>query len=162
MQRLIGIAIVMLLFAGCATKPNFVLLEKTVVDQNTGLTWTRHANLPGKQLIWRGDDNVYEYMKRLNDTNYAGYTDWRVPSKDEFEVLIDYAKQMGFEKDKMETWPYMKLRQAGFIDVRDYDYWTATRQSPTEIWTADLASGKIRPKPENKPYYLWPVRGSSR
>jgi len=46
-------------------------------------------------------------------------------------------------------------------DVRDYEYWTSTRQSPTEIWTDDLASGKIAPKREGKPYYLWPVRGNS-
>jgi Protein of unknown function (DUF1566) len=162
MRRLLGIILVTLLVAGCAAKPNFVLQEKTVIDQNTGLTWARNANLPGKQLIWRGDDNVYEYIKRLNESNYAGYADWRVPNKDEFEKLIDYAKQMGFDRERMETWPYQKLRQIGFIEVRDYDYWTATRQSPTEIWTADMASGLIRPKTESKPYYLWPIRGTSR
>lgn len=151
-----------LLLAGCTAKPNFMLMEKTVIDQNTGLIWARNANMPGKQLVWRGDDNVYEYMKRLNETNYAGYGDWRVPSKDEFDRLIGYAKALGYDKEKMETWPFQRLRQFGFIDVRDYDYWTATRQSPSEIWTADLLSGKISVKSEAKPYFLWPVRGTSR
>lgn len=156
------LAAAFLLTACSAAKPNFVFLEKAAVDQNTGLTWARSANMPGHQLIWRGDDNVYEYIKRLNETNYAGYADWRVPSKEEMGRLIEYAKSMGYDQAKMDTWPYQKLRQLGFIDVRDYDYWTSTRQSPTEIWTADLASGRLAPKQESKPYYLWPVRGSSR
>jgi hypothetical protein len=153
----------MFLLAACssAPKPNFVFLEKTAVDQNTGLVWARNANLPGHQLVWRGDDNVYEYMKRLNETNFAGYADWRVPSKDEMMALISYAKSMGYEPTKMETWPYQKLRQLGFTDVRDYSYWTATRISPTEIWIADLSTGRVASKLESKPYYLWPVRGES-
>lgn len=164
MKRLgLIIAALVLLLAGCSTpKPNFALLEKTVIDQNTSLVWARNANLPGKQLIWRGDDNVYEFIKRLNDTSYAGYSDWRVPTKDELELLIDYAKQQGYDREKMETWPYQRLRSFGFIDVRDYDYWTSTRQSPTEMWTADMMTGRLAPKPENKPYYLWPVRGTKR
>ena len=31
---------------------------------------------------------------------------------------------------------------------------------PPEVWTADLASGKIAPKQEGEPYYLWPVLGN--
>lgn len=163
MKRLLLLFVCGLLLSACsAAKPNFVFLEKTAVDQNTGLTWARNANMAGRQLIWRGDDNVYEFMKRLNETNYAGYADWRVPAKEEFAKIVEYAKAMGYDQAKMDTWPYQKLRQMGFIDVRDYEYWTATRQSPTEIWTADLASGVIAPKVEAKPYYLWPVRGTSR
>lgn len=162
MKKLFLLLPLVLLLGACASKPNFVFLEKTAVDQNTGLVWTRNANLPGRQLIWRGDDNVYEYMKRLNETNYAGYADWRVPSKEEFAKLIEYAKAMGYDQAKMDTWPFQKLRQMGFIDVRDYEYWTSTRQSPTEMWTADLTTGAIAPKPENRPYNLWPVRGNSR
>ncbi len=163
MKKMLLLLPVMLLLVACsAAKPNFVFLEKTAVDQNSGLTWAKNANMPGRQLIWRGDDNVYEYMKRLNEINYAGYADWRVPSKDEMIKLLEYAKAMGYDQAKMDTWPYQKLRELGFMDVRDYEYWTATRKSPTEIWTADMTNGTVAPKPENKPYYLWPVRGNSR
>lgn len=163
MKKLLMLLPMALFLVGCsAAKPNFAFLEKTAVDQNSGLTWARNANLPGRQLIWRGDDNVYEFMKRLNETNYAGYADWRVPTKEEMAKLIEYAKEMGYDPSKMDTWPYQKLRQLGFIDVRDYDYWTSTRQSPTEMWIADMTDGSIAPKPEAKPYSLWPVRGSAR
>ena len=114
MKKLLLLLPVMLLLVACSTvKPSFVFLEKTAVDQNTGLTWAKNANMPGHQLIWRGDDNVYEYMKRLNETNYAGYADWRVPSKEEMAKLIEYARSMGYDQARMDTWPYQKLRQLG-------------------------------------------------
>lgn len=148
-----------LLLTACAQKHSFVLMDTTVLDQSTGLVWTKNANPAGKQLEWRSDENVYAFILKLNNDNYAGYADWRVPTKNEMESLILYAKSLGYEKERYETWPYQKLRQIGFTDVRDYDYWTSTRKSPGEMFVADLASGEVLPKPDTKPYYLWPVRG---
>lgn len=162
MKKLVFFLLTLLILTACATKPNFAILDNVAVDQNTGITWARNANMVGKPIIWRGDDNVYEYIKKLNDTNYAGYADWRVPTRTEFEQLIAYAKKLGYDESNMDTWPYKRLRQLGFMDVRDYDYWTSTRQSPDEMFTADLVSGNIKPKAENKPYFLWPVRGTER
>lgn len=143
----------------CAQSHNFVVRDQTVLDQGTGIVWTKNANLPGKQLLWKSDDNVYAFIQKLNSENYAGYADWRVPTKSEMADLIAYAKSLGYDPAKFETWPYNKLRQLGFLDVRDYDYWTSTRKSPEELWVADLAHGQIVPKPDKKAYYLWPVRG---
>lgn len=149
-----------LFLAACAEKHSFVLQDLTVLDQNSGLVWAKNANMSGKQLDWRGDDNVYAFILKLNSGNYAGYADWRVPTREEMASLILYAKSLGYVSDRYETWPYQKLRQMGFTDVRDYDYWTASRNSSEEMWVANLANGQVQPKPDNKPYYLWPVRGS--
>lgn len=148
-----------LFITACAQKHSFVLLDQTVLDQGTGLVWTKNANPAGKQLNWKSDDNVYAFILKLNSENYSGYADWRVPTKEEMAELITHAKSLGYDSAKYDTWPYQKLRQMGFTDVRDYDYWTSTRKSPEEMWVADLASGKIVPKPDSNPYYLWPVRG---
>lgn len=163
MKRLLLLlpALLLILTACSAAKPNFVFQEQTAVDQHTGLVWAKNGNMPGQQLIWRGDDNVYDFMKRLNEKNFAGYADWRVPSKEEMVRLIGYAKTMGYDQSKMDTWPFQRLRELGFTDVRDYEYWTSTRKSSSEMWIADLAKGTVAVKPENKPYYLWPVRGES-
>jgi hypothetical protein len=161
MKRVI-LLLICLTMTACSQHKSFVFLDQTAVDQTTGLIWAKHANLPGKQLNWRGDDNVYAFVEKLNKENYAGYADWRVPTRDEMEALIAHAKSLGYDPDKFDTWPYQKLRQIGFQDVRDYDYWTATRKSAEELWIADLAGGRVVPKSDAKPYYLWPVRGGRR
>lgn len=166
MKRLLPLLLVgVLLLAGCVTKPRdrFVFLEGTVVDQTTGLVWMKNANLPGKPLPWRADDNVYAFVQDLNKNNRYGYSDWRVPTRDELADLVGYAKSYGnFKTEKLDSWPYQVLRRIGFEDVRDYGYWTSTRVSESEMVIADLASGAIEPRKETKPYYFWPVRGTFR
>jgi len=148
-----------LFFAACAEKHSFVLQDATVVDQGTGLVWTKNANPAGKPLELRSEDNVDAFLQKLNAENFAGYADWRVPTRDEMTSLIAFAKSKGYDRDKYDTWPYQQLRQLGFIDVRDYDYWTSTRNTAQELYVADLGSGEVQPKPDSKFYYLWPVRG---
>lgn len=164
MKRLMFFLVLLLvgsLLAACSPKvARFQMQDKSVVDIETGVIWMKNANLPGKPLPWRADDNVYSFIQNLNRTNYAGYADWRVPTKDEMKGLIEFAKKEGdYRKERMETWPYQVLRQLGFQDVKDYGYWTSTRESNSEMYIADLSSGKLESKTEDKPYYLWPVRG---
>lgn len=161
-KRYILLMLMVLGLAGCAStdrSPNFVARDQVMVDQNTGLVWMKHANRPGKPLVWRGEDNVYYYIQGLNEQNFAGYSDWRVPTKAEFTLMIEYAKSMGYDSKKIDSWPFNAFMKMGFTDVRDYDYWTASRETPKDIWTADLAKGTLQPKTEALKYYLWPVRG---
>ena len=159
--HLAGFLVLLILLSACSGKVNrLVMQEKTAVDTETGVIWMKNANLANKPLPWRADDNVYAFIQNLNKSNFAGYADWRVPSRDEMRSLIDYAKDEGdYKVAKVETWPHQVLRNLGFEDVRDYGYWTSTRESNSEMYIADFASGKITVKPEDKPYYLWPVRG---
>ena len=148
-----------LILAACSASHNFVFKEQTAVDTVTGLVWTRSANLPGRQLVWRGDENVYAFIQKMNGENFSGYADWRVPTKKEMKDLMSFARGLGYDRDKIETWPYGMLNKMGFTDVRDYGYWTSTRYSPDEMWIADFATGEVGPRKEAAPYFLWPVRG---
>lgn len=158
-MRKLFFLMVCLSLAACAPTHSFVFLDQTALDQKTGVVWAKNANMPGKPLLWKADDNVYAFIKQMNEENFAGYADWRVPTREEMNQLIDYAKSLGYDKDDFKTWPYQKLRQLGFTDVRDYGYWTATRKSAEELWVADMAMGTVTPKTDTKPYFLWPVRG---
>lgn len=161
--QLIGLLSLLLILSACTASKStnrLLLQEKTIMDVETGVIWMKNANLANKPLPWRADDNVYAFIESLNKNLYAGYADWRVPSKDEMRSLLNFAKEQGdYKVEKIETWPYQVLRNLGFQDVKDYGYWTSTRESNSEIYIADFATGKIVPKPEDKPYYLWPVRG---
>ena len=161
--QLAGFLALLILLSACSAKVNrLVMQEKTVIDTETGVIWMKNANLPNKPLPWRADDNVYAFIQNLNKSTFGGYADWRVPSRDEMRSLLDYAKEKGdYQVDKVDTWPYQVLRNLGFQDVKDYGYWTSNRESNSEMYIADFANGKITAKPEDKPYYLWPVRGGN-
>ncbi|MCF8054645.1 MAG: DUF1566 domain-containing protein [Deltaproteobacteria bacterium] len=144
---------------GCGQTHNFVIQEQTVRDLNTGLVWAKNANMPGKPLPWKADDNVYAFIERLNKEGFGNYYDWRVPTREELEQMVSYATSMGFDKKDIRTWPYQRLRDLGFLDVHDYDYWTASRANASKFWIVNLGNGNFAVLDENASYMLWPVRG---
>lgn len=156
------ILLLCLLLAACTTpKPNFAFMEKTVLDQNTGLLWAKNGNLPGRQFTMQGNDNAGIYLEQLNAGRFAGYADWRIPTRSELTRLIEYAGHAGIDPASMETWPYHKLRKFGFTGVADYYYWSSTIESPSEMWAVDMTSGKVESHAASKKFYLWPVRNNS-
>ena len=62
MKRILTL-IACLILTACAAQHSLVLKETTVLDQTTGLVWAKNANMPGKPLEWRGDDNVYAFNR---------------------------------------------------------------------------------------------------
>ena len=59
-----------------------------VLDQLTGLMWTKDANLPNGTLTW---PNALSYVATMNSgAGYGGYKDWRLPNKIELHSLTDF------------------------------------------------------------------------
>jgi hypothetical protein len=62
----------------------FVLEKETVVvDKQTGLMWQRGASTA--RIVWK---DGFGYIEQLNSDNFAGFSDWRYPTKDELASLI--------------------------------------------------------------------------
>ena len=61
------------------------ILEKdnVVLDKQTGLMWQRSAS--NDRIVWKGG---FDYIDKLNTENFAGYNDWRYPTKDELATII--------------------------------------------------------------------------
>ncbi|MFZ2446841.1 MAG: DUF1566 domain-containing protein [Syntrophobacteraceae bacterium] len=67
-------------------KQRFILVPEAnmvVVDSKTGLMWQRSAS--ADRLVWK---DGFSYIEKLNNENFAGYSDWRYPTKDEIATLI--------------------------------------------------------------------------
>ncbi|CAN2042378.1 hypothetical protein GMMP15_790006 [Candidatus Magnetomoraceae bacterium gMMP-15] len=62
----------------------------TITDRATGLMWQK-AGSPD-MMPW---SEVHEYIKKLNQKKYAGYSDWRLPSLEEVSSLIKPHKTNG-------------------------------------------------------------------
>jgi len=54
-----------------------------VLDHETGLIWQRGASKD--RMVW-GDGHAY--IEKLNKDQFAGYSDWRFPTKEELDTLI--------------------------------------------------------------------------
>ncbi len=57
--------------------------DKVVLDTETGLMWQREAS--EQRVVWK---DGFTYIEGLNTDNFAGYSDWRYPTREELQTLI--------------------------------------------------------------------------
>ena len=77
-----------------------------VKDSNTGLMW---------QKTYLTDKTWQQALKECEDSNYAGYTNWRLPNKNELASLLNYNKTSA---------PY-----SGFSGMPSKTFWSSTTLS---------------------------------
>lgn len=83
----------------------------TVYDNVTGLTWMKDADLDGDGDIDADDKLSYDdgqnYPETLNNMNYGGYNDWRVPSIKELYSLILFSGRDQMSDDLSSAVPFI-------------------------------------------------------
>jgi hypothetical protein len=126
-----------------------------VVDQLTGLVWTKDGNAPGPPTCssgtWKTWRNALDYVTCLNSQSYSGYRDWRLPNVNELASLINA------EQADTAFW----LNSQGFINVQAGEYWSSTKFASNTIysWRVHMVDGIIDDGTDTVLYYVWPVRG---
>lgn len=137
-----------------ADEERFVLSDLTVKDKKTGLMWTRNANLVGLTSFYGAKDYINRVNKQKYEYSLAGYTDWRLPSKEELVTLIDYAKGKGYKKDFHQV-----LTKVGFEKVQD-GYWSSSTyvNYPREAWFVNMFDGHVHTVNKTNIGCVWPVR----
>jgi len=62
--------------------------DDTITDHATGLMWQKSGS--DKRLTYK---KVKAYIQEINSRNFAGYSDWRLPTVDELKSLLTPEKQ---------------------------------------------------------------------
>ncbi len=83
--------------------------DKVVIDHATGLMW--HQSGSSVNVSWKRSKN---WVTKLNDNGYAGFTDWRLPTLEETVSLLEPSAKNGNQ----------------FIDP-------AFDQAQSSVWTCD-------------------------
>ncbi|MBN2434381.1 MAG: DUF1566 domain-containing protein [Spirochaetes bacterium] len=115
--------------------------DGTVIDNMTGLMW-----LQSPDSITRNWETAIAYC---DDLNYAGHSDWRLPSINELETLKNYSQGVYI------NW----LNSQGFTDIQLGFYWsstTATSLNNNSAWCIAGYVSYIYSKVDY--YYVLPVR----
>lgn len=121
--------------------------DKTVTDNLTGLIWSKDANLPATLMSWQ---SALDYIKALNNNNYLGHNDWRLPNENELISLTNKTQS------DIITW----LSAQGFTNVQSYNYISSNNWGDAyNVWIVKMSNGEITGTPYGG--YIWPVRGRS-
>jgi len=125
-----------------------------MLDNLTGLIWTKDANLPAGTKTWA------DALTYANDATICGYTDWRIPNREEFRSLANYGTS---------NLPIWLQTEEGFMNVQLSWYWTSTTFAfyTDQAWSFLMANcysnycqyGSVVRMGKTQPLYVWPVRG---
>jgi len=124
-----------------------------VIDNDSGLVWTRNANIGGK-MDWI---NAVNYCAALEAN---GYSDWRLPSIDE---LSRYSLATGLvDAYPSANNPALPLGHP-FVNIQAISYWSGTEWAtdPAYAWLVVMQDGDLieLTKTFNNNTFAWPCRG---
>jgi hypothetical protein len=135
--------------AGCTwPEARFEVENEWVLDQLTGLTWTRNANLAEYPLTWQ---EALDFVADLNRQLFLGFSDWRLPNRRELRSLMSHQTR---KPALPEGHPFTHI----FLSW----YWTSTSAaiSPAHAWYVHMEGARLFYGGKDQSYLLWPVRGS--
>ena len=121
----------------------------TVKDTYRHLVWQRGDEINmTRGYLW---DGARDYCERLET---GGYSDWRMPSIEELQTIIDYTRRLSpiWNTDMFPAAPRM-----------GWWFWSSTdyAEDPDEAWTVNFGRGYIYPSSKSGDYHLRCVRGGA-
>ncbi len=138
-------------------RPRFEITSQVLQDNTTGLMWTVNADVAERTCSWEG---AQDYVVRMNIDRYAGYGNWRMPSLEELETVIEQIKKMGFDGISPERNVAAGLERLGVRNVQPDVYWSSTTNIyySAEAWYLNLMNGSCAVGDKTLYFSLWPVR----
>lgn len=127
--------------------------DGTVTDPETGLMWTKDANLFGDTLLFQ---QALTYLDEINEGEHSnfGYSDWRLPTIEELRSLVDYTKLYRWKHKIPEGHPFQNVQSVDFNNSSAITYLKKTDYSWFSILYCRLVGHNV-----NSCYgYVWPVR----
>jgi len=123
---------------------NFELQNEglTVLDRASGLLWQQSGS-PGAMSL----PNAMNYIAQLNESRYAGYRDWRLPTVEETMSLVEASRQ---QSSSLYLSPLFGQKQRWI--------WTADSYGPTDAWVVNFEGGNCLVSTINRKIYVRAVR----
>jgi hypothetical protein len=116
--------------------------DGTVSDPNTNLMW-QQATAAGT-YNW---EQALSYVHGLNTQNFAGYSDWRLPNRNELQTLVDYSRY------NPTIDPLLAPTTVSSV------YWSSTTVANFYAWYVDFLNGYVDYSDKSNSYYVRAVRG---
>jgi len=127
-------------------------------DKDYSYSWLRNINGEIKGVSNGGHCrggikcDTYSYVRALNEQKLCGYSDWRLPTKEEMETLVDYSTSV-----KNAT-----INTTYFPEAVPSWYWTATENPQRDdfAWYVLFRNGIALNDLKERPKHVRLVRGN--
>ena len=124
------------------TEDHFIVFDNlTILDTTTLLIWQKSVS--NKQISFYDADT---YINQLNQSQFAGYSDWRLPSLEELKTLLENKQMKG-----------------GYLINPVFDnmsniFWSSTNSEGDGAWYFDFRDGSVLGMFKSRTYFVRAVR----
>jgi len=126
--------------------PRFSEKKDVVIDEQSGLMWTKNANLLDFPMTW---EEALAAVKEINRSGLYRYQDWKLPNRRELFSLMSH-----------EMINPSLPRGHPFANVFNGYYWSASTcmRLPDQAWYVPLGGARVFKGMQYGSYMVWPVR----
>jgi hypothetical protein len=172
MQKVNGVIFLMVFLVSLSVPAGAVLIDRgtgMIYDTDQGITWLRDANYAATSGY--DDDGLmdwYEAMTWVQQLEYGGFSDWRLPSTPATTIdSIGYFNEgeMGhlyYDEGISYNTPGPFTNIGAADSYTNHQYWTDSHllNYPTTVWDFQFGTGRQGASWESSPINLsWAVRG---
>ena len=123
-----------------------------VKDEATGLIWemkTDDGSIHDKSKTYNWDDAQKVHIANLNAMHFGGYSDWRPPTVEELQSLVDY------------TCYNPAINTAYFPNTMSSYYWSSTTHAiySAGAWCVHFGYSRIKHYDKSRSFCVRAVRG---
>ena len=120
--------------------------DGTVTDLEKKLMW-KQIDIYQEKKIWINWDDSQTYLEKFNKEAYAGFSNWRLPTREELKSL--------YEEDKDVPWKYYWTENVIHIDpIFGYSsccFWSSEVYTETYAWGFNYIGGRTYPSSRGGP-----------
>ena len=137
--------------------------DGTVTDPNSGLMWKQTDAWLDMHKFYTWQDQP-SYIEKLNKEKFAGYSDWRIPTKAEATTLVEKGRKETVIDKNGTPFPMDPIFTEGRVsntwisecteeEVIRFDFKIGSdfKYPPAEIWASIWAVREMAPKKEEAP-----------
>ena len=124
--------------------------DLTVIDTKTTLMWTRTDSMNDMEK-WVNYQESIDYVRELSEKKFAGFDNWRLPSREEMGVLYNESYSI---KDKFEKEIHIS---ECFSPGGGFSIISKQVSGRMRTWVLNLRTGEF-----NQPDGLWTLTEAAR
>jgi hypothetical protein len=117
------------------------------------ITYTNYSVAYNPSNLYGAVTDVSGFVTAINSSNLCGYSDWRLPTVDELQSIVDFSVFA----------PGPTVDTIWFPNTQGLTglFWSATpnRNSPTSAWVVNFSSGEYAASSRDIPHFVRLVRG---
>ncbi|CAN2047069.1 Caspase [Candidatus Magnetomoraceae bacterium gMMP-1] len=135
------------------TLPDSAKSWAMVRDNVTGLIWevkTNDGSVHDKDKKYSWHDAKNEFIADLNHDNFGGFSDWRLPTREELRSIVDYSI----------PYPGSTINTKYFPNTMSEFYWSSSSYASSNgyAWGVDFNGGNDYSNGKSSSYYVRAVR----